>query len=75
VDVDVDTAYRVQAAALHSKVKWTPFANQQLFGRIERVVLRGTTVFADGELLADEGSGTVIFSHLMNKSGLTQNAD
>jgi len=63
VEVDVDEQYEVQPAALQSKVKWTPFAGQQLFGRIERVIIRGIPVFADGELLASPGSGTVLFSN------------
>lgn len=63
VDVDVDAAYRVEAASMHSRVKWSPFDGQELYGRIEQVVLRGATVFAHGEVRATAGTGTVLFQH------------
>ncbi len=63
IDVDVDAQYAINPAAMYSKVKWTPFAHQTVFGRIEQVVLRGIPVFADGELLAEPGSGSVLFSN------------
>lgn len=62
VEIDVDAQATLVAETLHSKTKWSPFAGQQLFGQVERVVLRGTTVFADGTLLAQPGSGQVLFS-------------
>ena len=61
VVVDVDTHYTVEAAEMYSKVKWSPFAGRRLFGMIEEVVLRGTTVFAGGELLAAPGNGDILF--------------
>ncbi|MCB0064960.1 MAG: amidohydrolase family protein [Caldilineaceae bacterium] len=61
IDVDVDATYQLDAAQMHSRVKWSPFAGQRLYGRIERVVLRGETVYADGKLCAAPGSGHVLF--------------
>ncbi len=65
VDVDVDARYTVQPTAMQSKTKWTPFAEQTVYGRIETVVIRGKRVFANGELLAEPGSGRVLFADLL----------
>jgi len=61
VDVNVDTRYQWDAATMHSRVKWSPFDGRQLYGHIEQVVLRGTTVFAEGELHATPGDGVLLF--------------
>ncbi|HRW10244.1 MAG TPA: amidohydrolase family protein [Caldilineaceae bacterium] len=63
VEVDVDAGYTLDAATLHSRVKWSPFAGQRLFGRVARVVLRGEACFVDGEVCAAPGSGLVLFQH------------
>ena len=62
IEVEVDTAYELSNASLKTKVGWSPFAGQRLYGRVERVVLRGQTVFAGGELRAAAGSGRVLFA-------------
>lgn len=61
IEVDVDAAYELTNAGLKTKVGWTPFAGQRVYGRVERVVLRGATVYAQGEVLAKPGSGKVLF--------------
>lgn len=61
VDVDVDARYELRDARQHTKAGWTPFAGHTVFGRVERVCLRGRDVFADGRLLAEPGSGHVLF--------------
>jgi len=62
VDVDIDTEFLVTNADMHTRCGWTPFADTTLVGRVERVVLRGDTVYENGEVLAEPGSGTVLFS-------------
>lgn len=61
IEVDVDAAYEFTNASLKTKVGWTPFAGQRVCGRVERVILRGATVFAQGAVLAPPGSGSVLF--------------
>ncbi len=62
IEVDVDANYELTNDGLKTKVGWSPFAGQRLYGRVERVVLRGQTVFAGGEFLAAPGSGRVLFA-------------
>ncbi len=61
VEVDVDADYTLEDAAMHTRVGWTPFAGRRVYGRVERVVLRGRTVFQGGQVLATPGSGQVLF--------------
>lgn len=61
IEVDVDTPYQLDAAHFQSRVKWSPFDGQKLYGRIERVILRGEPVYAGGQVLAKPGSGRVLF--------------
>ncbi len=51
VEVDPQVAYEVTDAALRTKCGWTPFAGRRVRGRITRVILRGRSVFEDGEIV------------------------
>ena len=64
VEVDVDAAYVLRNEEMKTRVGWTPFAGRTVHGRIERVVLRGATVFADGHVTAPPGSGRVLFQDI-----------
>lgn len=61
VEVEVDEPYTLTHEAMHTRVKWTPFDGQQVYGRVCRTVLRGETVFQDGKVTATPGSGRVLF--------------
>jgi len=61
VDVDVDARYELSDTGQHTKAGWTPFAGRPVFGRIERVTLRGRTVYDGERVLAEPGSGHVLF--------------
>lgn len=61
VDVDVDASYVLHNADMRTRVGWTPFAGMTVFGRVEQVTLRGQSVYADGRLRAEPGSGRVLF--------------
>ena len=61
VDVDVDARYELSDASQHTKAGWTPFAGQSVFGRVEQVILRGRTVYDGQRVLAEPGSGQVLF--------------
>jgi carbamoyl-phosphate synthase/aspartate carbamoyltransferase/dihydroorotase len=50
----------IPAEGWRTKCNWTPFAGLRAGGRVQRVVLRGQTVYEDGEVLAQPGSGQVI---------------
>jgi dihydroorotase len=51
--------YTVRNEDLHTKAGWSPFAGRKLFGKVVQVNLHGKTVFKDGSVLAQPGSGTV----------------
>jgi carbamoyl-phosphate synthase/aspartate carbamoyltransferase/dihydroorotase len=57
VEVDLEARNELQAVEMHGRCGWTPFEGHPVQGRVQRVVLRGTTVFADGRVLAAPGSG------------------
>ena len=61
IEVDVDAPYTLQNEDMLTRVHWTPFAGREVRGRVERVVLRGKPVFAEGRVLAAPGSGRVLF--------------
>lgn len=57
VEIDLDAAWEVRAAELHSRCGWTPFESMRLTGRACRVVLRGHPAYEDGRVLAEPGFG------------------
>jgi len=57
VEVDLDATWRFDPARAHTRCDWSPFTGMELRGRVERVVLRGEEVFADGEVFAPPGTG------------------
>lgn len=57
IEVDEDAAWTIRGADQFTKAKWTPFEGWRVTGRVERVVLRGETVFENGRILAAPGSG------------------
>ena len=61
IEVDVDTPFVLRNEALLTKVGWSPFADQTLYGQVERVILRGELAYANGTVLAAPGSGHVLF--------------
>jgi len=57
VEVDENAAHEIHAAEMHSRCGWTPFEDWKLKGRVRKVVLRGRTVFEDGNVLVEPGYG------------------
>jgi allantoinase len=47
--LDPTTTWTVRGADLHHTHKWTPFEGKQVTGRVIRTLVRGVTVFHDGE--------------------------
>ncbi|NLN70736.1 MAG: amidohydrolase family protein [Chloroflexi bacterium] len=60
VEVDLEHRYTLTAREMHSKAGWMPFEGWAVFGAVRQVVLRGKTVFMDGQVLAQPGSGQQI---------------
>ncbi len=46
--------------SLKTKCGWTPFAGRHVAGYVKSVRLRGQTVYEDGQVLVDPGSGRII---------------
>jgi carbamoyl-phosphate synthase/aspartate carbamoyltransferase/dihydroorotase len=57
VEVDPDARYTLSAKGLYTKCGWTPFEGMAVRGRVRRVVLRGRTVFKDGQIRTQPGQG------------------
>jgi carbamoyl-phosphate synthase/aspartate carbamoyltransferase/dihydroorotase len=60
VEVEIGPAHTIRDEALYTKCGWSPFAGMTVNGRAQRVVLRGKTVFENGQLLAEPGSGRLL---------------
>jgi len=57
VEVDDNETYEIKAAEGFTRCGWTPFEGWKVKGRVQKVVLRGKTVFEDGKVLASPGFG------------------
>jgi carbamoyl-phosphate synthase/aspartate carbamoyltransferase/dihydroorotase len=66
IEVDVDAEDTLRHEAMFTRVGWTPFAGRKVRGKVERVVLRGKEVFANGKVHAAAGSGKVLFGATAN---------
>jgi allantoinase len=61
---DLDTEWQVDAASQQfSKNPWSPFDGRRARARVMRTLVRGETVYADGEILAEPGSGRFLSRH------------
>jgi carbamoyl-phosphate synthase/aspartate carbamoyltransferase/dihydroorotase len=61
VEVDM-TPWTIPDDGWQTKCGWTAFAGLRAGGRVRRVVLRGQTVYEDGEVLAAPGAGKLVCS-------------
>lgn len=60
IEVDPDAEYEIRAADACTRCGWTPFEGWRVRGRVQRVVLRGEVVFANGNVLAKPGAGRAV---------------
>ena len=60
--VDPDESYQLCDEEMLTKCGWTPFAGMTVRGRVQRVTLRGQLVYEHGTVLAERGSGQVLFA-------------
>jgi len=68
VIVDPVQTWTVEAAGLQTKNKWSPFDGWQLQGKVIRTILRGQTVYHEGEFSAGPGYGLYLPGQLGNSS-------
>lgn len=57
VEVDIDEKYTIENKRLKTKCGWSPFAGKEVYGRIQKVFIRGEKVFEKGKILVKPGSG------------------
>jgi dihydroorotase-like cyclic amidohydrolase len=61
---DLENEWRVDAGAQQfSKNPWSPFDGRRARARVMRTLVRGETVYADSEILAQPGSGRFLSCH------------
>ncbi len=60
VEVDTDYSYELKGDNLQTKCKWTPFEGWKVKGKVQKVVIRGKTVFENDKILVKPGKGVVI---------------
>ena len=61
---DLETEWTVDAKSQQfSKNPWSPFDGRRVRARVVRTIVRGETVFADGEIVAQPGSGAFLSCH------------
>lgn len=57
--------YELKNEDLKTKAGWTPFAGRRVVGKVQKVVLHGQTVYEDGKVLAEPGSGSIVNSETL----------
>jgi carbamoyl-phosphate synthase/aspartate carbamoyltransferase/dihydroorotase len=60
VEVETDAVYTIQNKNLYTKCGWTPFDGQEVRGRVEKVILEGRTVYENGRVTAEPGTGQML---------------
>lgn len=56
-EIDLDAKWEIKAENCYTRCGWTPFEGWNVKGKVTQVVLRGQTVYEDGEVLAAPGNG------------------
>ena len=59
IEVDM-SEYEIRNEDLLTKAGWSPFAGRHVIGKVKRTVLRGDTVYENGRVLAQPGSGQIL---------------
>ena len=55
--LDFEREWTIRAADLLTKHQWTPFDGRRVRGQVVRTISHGRTIYADGRVLAEPGSG------------------
>ncbi len=62
--VDIGSRWTISPESLYTSCGWTPFSGMEVWGVIRKVVIRGTVVFEDGEVLASKGFGSNLYANI-----------
>jgi allantoinase len=57
---DPDERWRIDERELICRAGWSPYHGREVTGRVKQVLVRGSTVFAGGEVRARPGAGCVV---------------
>ncbi len=57
VEIDETHTWEIKGSDLFTKAKWTPFEGRKVQGLVRRVVIRGVSVYQDGEIQVKPGFG------------------
>ncbi len=60
-EVDLEARHILDDQALLTRCGWTPFRGMAVIGAVVQVSLRGEIVYRDGQVLAQPGTGHVLF--------------
>lgn len=61
IEIDPDERWTIRNEDILSRCGWTPFDGREMTGRIKRVVLHGREAVVDGQVVADPGSGKLVY--------------
>jgi len=61
--------WRIDEAELICQAGWSPYHGRDVIGRVKQVLVRGSNVFAGGELQARSGSGRVVRPQRAKEAG------
>lgn len=62
VEAELGPRYRLSNEQVHTKCGWTPFDGIEVAGRVTKTVLRGQIVFDGERVLAEPGTGRVLYT-------------
>jgi dihydroorotase len=60
IEIDGNSQFAIRNSNLHTKCGWSPFEGLNVKGKVEKVILRGRTVFENGKILAKPGTGKIL---------------
>lgn len=59
VVVDLEKQFEITDSDVLSLIGWTPYAGRKVQGKVDRTIVRGRTVFADGKVTGEKGWGRI----------------
>lgn len=57
IEVDLNKKWVIKNENLKTRCQWSPFHNWQVYGKVEKVVLRGKPVYQNGKVRVKKGFG------------------
>jgi len=66
IEIDLDKEWVIPKKTKYTKSDWNPFYGMKVYGQVTRTVLRGKTVYIDGEITVNEGYGENINNNIIS---------